>query len=498
MVRKQRMRIAVIGAGVSGVAAAKCILDKGLDPVVFEQGTVLGGIWRYDEALPDGGGPAYRGLRTNTSKQTTAFSDFPFPAQLPDYPPRVDMLRYLDDYADHFGVRPLIRFRTEVVRVTPDRDGRWSVESRSAECSHTEMFDAVLVCSGVFRDPIQPLIKGAATFRGATLHSRDYTVPERFAGQTVLVVGSGSSATDAAVEISGVAGHVYMSVRGITPSVPPKPSSAGRFKTWSERLLPKRVRARLARHARLVWSRRFQLRRPEGPDAPFILGTPPFVPSEKLREPLAAGAVTLKPGIAYLDGDSVVFTDGSRTRVDTIVFATGYALSFPFLDPAIRPEAKDGLDLYRLVFPPEWPTLAFIGMFRVSGPAPPVAEMQARWAVDVVREAIRLPKPTTMHAAIATRRALIARTGSNPYRLNAEAYQDLLAAEIGALPRLWRHHSLWRAILAGPPLAAQYRLDGPNRWSGAALAVSDNQQTPSPPTLGPGEPVVAAPRTEQA
>ncbi len=498
MVRKQRIRIAVIGAGVSGVAAAKCILDKGLEPVVFEQGAALGGIWRYDETLPDGGGPAYRGLRTNTSKQTTAFSDFPFPAHLPDYPPRAEMLRYLDDYADHFGVRPLIRFQTEVVNVAPAGDGRWTVESRSAEGGRTEVFDAVLVCSGVFRDPVLPIVRGAATFRGATLHSRDYTVPARFAGQTVLVVGSGSSATDAAVEISGVARHVCMSVRGMTPLGSPGSLRSSRFKRWSERVRPKLVRDRLMRHARLVWSRRFQLRGPEGPDAPFVLGTPPFTPSEKLREPLATGAVTIKPGIAYLDGDSVIFTDGSRTRVDTIVFATGYALSFPFLDPAARPEAKDGLDLYRLIFPPDWPTLAFVGMFRVSGPAPPVAEMQARWAVEVVRNEIGLPPPTAMRAMIAARRALIARTASNPYRLNAEAYQDLLVAEIGALPRLWRHPSLWRAILAGPPLAAQYRLDGPGRWSGAAQAVRKNQQTQSLPTSGAGAPIVAMPKTEQA
>ncbi len=498
MKRKQQMRVAVIGAGVSGVAAAKCLMDDGLEPAVFEQGSELGGIWRYDEALPEGGGPAYRGLRTNTSKQTTAFSDFPFPTNLPDFPPRSEMLRYLNDYVDNFHVRDRIRFQTTVDCVTPAGDGRWTVASRSADGSRVETFDAVVVCSGVFRDPVLPDIPGRETFTGTIMHSRGYTAPDRFVGQTVVVVGGGSSATDVAVEVSGVARHVVMSIRGMSTSVP-DPSGASTAATlhiWLSRLLSQTVRERLVRHARLVWDRYFPGDRHITPDAPFVLGTAPFAPSEKLRGPLAAGAVALKPGIARLEGDSAVFLDGSRVQVDTIVFATGYAISFPFLDASIVAPSMGGLDLYQLVSPPEWPTLAFVGMFRVSGPAPPVAEMQARWAAGIFRGAVRLPSPSAMRATIAARHTAIRRTGGNPFRLNAAAYEDMLSAEIGALPRLWRHPLLWHAILAGPHIAAQYRLDGPGRWSGAARAIVDAQRsaTKSPPALG--EPATAA-RTER-
>src|ERR1051326_6589908 len=87
-----RQRVAVIGAGVSGLAAAKCLLDEGLEPVVFEQRSEIGGLWNYHEELPDGGGVMYRSLRTNTSKQTLAFSDFPLPENLPDYLHHTDVL----------------------------------------------------------------------------------------------------------------------------------------------------------------------------------------------------------------------------------------------------------------------------------------------------------------------------------------------------------------------------------------------------------------------
>jgi dimethylaniline monooxygenase (N-oxide forming) / hypotaurine monooxygenase len=76
-------RIAVIGAGVSGLAAAKCLLEEGLEPVIYEQAPQIGGLWNYEEALPDGGGVMYRSLRINTSKHTLAFSDFPLPGTKP-------------------------------------------------------------------------------------------------------------------------------------------------------------------------------------------------------------------------------------------------------------------------------------------------------------------------------------------------------------------------------------------------------------------------------
>src|SRR5689334_17407527 len=90
-----RQRVAVIGAGVSGLAATKCLLDEGLEPVVFEQRSEIGGLWNYHEELPDGGGVMYRSLRTNTSKQTLAFSDFPLSEKLPDFPYHIEILQYL-------------------------------------------------------------------------------------------------------------------------------------------------------------------------------------------------------------------------------------------------------------------------------------------------------------------------------------------------------------------------------------------------------------------
>src|SRR5260370_38177074 len=81
----RRRRVAVIGAGVSGLAAAKCLLDGGLEPVVYEQAAQIGGLWHYDETLPDGRGVIHPPLPTNPSKPTLAFSPFPPPQNSPGY-----------------------------------------------------------------------------------------------------------------------------------------------------------------------------------------------------------------------------------------------------------------------------------------------------------------------------------------------------------------------------------------------------------------------------
>ena len=204
-----RRRVAVIGAGVSGLAAAKCLLDEGLEPVVYEQASQIGGLWNYDEALPYGGGVMYRSLRTNTSRHTLAFSDFPLPETTADFPSHREVLQYLHDYAAHFGLHQHIHLNTVVESAQPTREGRWTVCVRVGEQATTETFEAVVVCSGRDRYPLLPQLSG--TFAGQILHSSRYKGPEELSGQRIVVAGVGSSGVDIATELSQVAERLYLS-----------------------------------------------------------------------------------------------------------------------------------------------------------------------------------------------------------------------------------------------------------------------------------------------
>ena len=93
-------RVAVIGAGPGGLVAARYLQSEGFEPVIFEQGERIGGQWSADP----GHSGVWPGMRTNTSRINTSFSDLPHDTASPTYPTNEAMGDYLQRYAD--DVRP--------------------------------------------------------------------------------------------------------------------------------------------------------------------------------------------------------------------------------------------------------------------------------------------------------------------------------------------------------------------------------------------------------
>lgn len=414
------MRVAVIGAGASGLVALKWLRQEGLDATCFERSQTLGGIWNDGE-----GWPSYRSLVANVSREKTSLSDHPL-RSTHDYPPRKEIHTWLAEYADRFDLRRHIHFGHQVGRVEP----RWTVDG--------EGFDAVVVASGMFGAPFQPELPG--TFSGRVLHSRDYNAPEPFAGMDVVVAGSGSSAADIAVELSRVS-RVSLSFRALATT----PKTIGgrpidRRQTRFTARLPARLRSALTRRVILdEWRRRdVELARvPPNVHVTPLAGRAP-TPSEELLPALVNGRVRPRPAILRLDGDGVVFSGGTRERADAIVLATGYAIDLPFLPRGLAPLRDGRLEAYRHVFHADEPTLAFIGFTRVSGPVPPIAEVQARWVARVFAGRAALPAPDEMRAEIRARVEHARRTGSEFQRVQYVEYLDDIAGRLGAKPRWWR------------------------------------------------------------
>jgi dimethylaniline monooxygenase (N-oxide forming) len=463
------MRVAVIGAGAAGLAAAKALCEAGMTPEVFEETETVGGLWVYRE---DGFGPAYRSLRTNTSRQITAYSDFPFSPGVPDFPTRVEVERYLQRYAETFDLVPLIRFGCRVDAVCA-RERGWSVTAGS----WTGDFDAVVICSGIFRKPAFPALPGRASFAGGMLHSLDYRRPEPFAGRDVLVVGLGSSAVDIAADLVGTAARVTLSVRRgawVAPRF-----VAGRPLDHYAGRLAAALPARLRTHRRRALLLGEYARRGVDPPAtvwahagvPFDPEKAPGVGSDSLLPRVMAGEIRVVPAIEQISGRHVILTHGRRLQPDAIIFCTGYGLEFPFLPAGSQPWQDASTGLYRLVFPPHAPTLPFIGVCRVHGPILPIVEMQARWMARVLTGERHLPPAAVMRAEIEERWKRQVAIGDSPIRVSLLSYLDEIGSQIGSRPHLWRHPRLLHALLSGPPVAAQYRLEGPNVWPDAAATI---------------------------
>ena len=112
-------RVAVIGAGAAGLCAAKHLLAKGVDVVVYELGTRIGGLWVYEN--DNGLSGAYQSLHVNSENKVTAYKDFPFADSAPMYPDHAQMAQYLVDYAERFDLRRHIRFNARVTAVAITR-----------------------------------------------------------------------------------------------------------------------------------------------------------------------------------------------------------------------------------------------------------------------------------------------------------------------------------------------------------------------------------------
>jgi dimethylaniline monooxygenase (N-oxide forming) len=390
------------------------------------------------------------------------------------FPVRADVEQYLEDYASAFNLMPLIHFRRTVHAVHPIVGGRWQLRIDSLDGETTEQFDVVFVCAGIFRTPQLPELPGLDTFDGTTLHSMEYRTAQPFAGQNVLVVGLGSSAADIAVDLAGSAA-VTLSVRRGGPIEPrsiagrPRDQSATRLTTRFLRRIRELHRRRIIATANAGWG----LGAPGDiwREAHIDLNPSAPVLHDRLAPKIASREIALRPAISRIDGQNVLFADGGALRPDAIIFATGYRVHFPFLPADLQPWSDGSHGLYRLVFSPHYPTLPFIGVCRASGAIFPIVEMQARWVAQVLTGRATLPSPHVMSAESADRAS--STTEDPPVRVQVLSYLDEIGQLIGVRPHLWRHPRLLRHLLTGPPVAAQYRLEGPNRWAGAARVLRE-------------------------
>jgi cation diffusion facilitator CzcD-associated flavoprotein CzcO len=402
--RSSLPRACVIGAGSSGIAAAKALHERGIPFDCFEKSDRVGGNWVFGNV--NGMSSAYRSLHINTSRERMEYSDYPMPTSYPDFPHHTHIARYFDDYVDHFGLRDQIVFQTGVEHASRDPEGVWNVRLETGE---TRRYDALLVANGHHWDPRypEPAFPGAGTFSGEQIHFRHYRTPEPFTGKRVLVLGIGNSACDAAVDCSQVAERTLLAVRRgahIVPKylfgVPTDHLTLMRLGTKAPRRLQRSVVALLVRMAQGKVTK-YGLPKPDHQ----MLCAPPTV-SDSLLSKVDHGDIVVKPSIDRFDGDRVYFTDGSLEQVDAVIYCTGYKISFPFLDKALIGAEDNEIRLYHRVTPPELPGVYFIGLVQPIGAVMPIAEIQSEWVADLLQGRATLPPEPEMSREIAKYRAV--------------------------------------------------------------------------------------------
>ncbi|KIW21428.1 hypothetical protein PV08_02008 [Exophiala spinifera] len=360
-------RVAVIGAGVSGVTTAAHLKAEGLNVTVFERAPVAGGVWVLDSRTPHEPtfpsikpsladsvfytsveeedpyllhappGPAYETLTNNVATQFLELSLNNWPADTPAFVRHNVLAHYIQDTAVKTGVHEDTVYDTAVKNVSK-AGGTWRLETATWDKTTgkaTEKvwdFDFVVVASGHYHAPRVPDIPGLAEWKKAwpsrIQHSKSYRNPRGFENQTVLLIGGSASSIDIAREVGPVAKKVYQSTRGGFMDTP---------ESW----LP-----------------------PNGVRVPGIASF------GELKG-------TTSDGTGAIDG-KVTLVDGQVLEgIDRVVVATGYHFTLPFFpkefhrDDVPREEADnkilvtDGTMLHNLhkdIFYIPDPTLAFTGV----------------------------------------------------------------------------------------------------------------------------------------
>jgi glycine/D-amino acid oxidase-like deaminating enzyme len=163
VIDKYGERVAVIGAGPGGLAAARYLKARGFEPVIYEQSERLGGQWNAG-AEHSGVWP---GMRANTSRVVMRFSDLDYPAETGAFPTADEVLAYLERYAEAFALRQHLRLGTKVETLARHPAGGWVVHSRRAgSVPRTEIFQRVVVATGRYGKPTRPEIPGLDSFTG--------------------------------------------------------------------------------------------------------------------------------------------------------------------------------------------------------------------------------------------------------------------------------------------------------------------------------------------
>jgi cation diffusion facilitator CzcD-associated flavoprotein CzcO len=395
-------RVCVVGAGSSGIAAGKVLHERGIPFDCFELSDRVGGNWVWGNR--NGMSSSYRSLHINTSRRRMEFSDFPMPDAYPDFPRHDQIAEYFDAYVDHFGFRDSIRFGTGVQRVEPRVGGGFEVTVDGEGGLEALEYDAVIVANGHHWDPRwpEPEFPGSDSFEGDQIHSHSYTEETQLAGKDVVVLGMGNSAMDIAVDASYHANRTYLAARRGAHIVPkyifgkPMDTIGG-----SERI-PARVRFTMFRQLlKLQVGDLTNYGLPE-PDHKFAEAHPTV--SGRILDRLAHGAITPKPNIERLDGDRVVFTDGSSVHADLVVYCTGYRISFPFLDDAVVDARDNELRLYEHLFHTRVAGLYFLGFVQPLGAIMPIAERQSQLIARHLTGAYALPDGAAMERDIARKR----------------------------------------------------------------------------------------------
>lgn len=314
--------IVIIGAGQSGLVAARAVRDAGLTPVVLEAGSRPAGSWPH----------YYDSLAAFSPARYSSLPGLAFPGDPDRYPSRDEVIAYLERYAEQLDVEIRTRARVESV----EQEGHGFLVHTAGGGSVRAA--GLVAASGSFSNPYTPCVKGCEAFTGELMHVARYRRPGPFQGKRVVIVGGGNSAVQIGYELMG---HAQVTLAAFEPV-------------------------------------QFLAQRPGGRDVHYWTARSGFdhLPPAWLAQRVSGvmvsddgtysaafqqGLLERRPMFQELSGDGVVWSDGSFEPADTILFATGYRPNLEYLRP-LGALDEEGLPLHSGGLSLTHPGLVYLGL----------------------------------------------------------------------------------------------------------------------------------------
>ncbi len=402
----KKKNVAVIGAGVSGLAAARVFKQTGHTVSVFERSHDLGGVWEPSRSYP--------GIQTQSPKELYRYTDKAMPDNYPEWPNGAQVHEYLGAYADDHDLRDLIAFNTQITAMERRTDGEpgWTLSLTEEGGAKSEVsFDFVAVCTGQFSEKNILTHPGQDAFTangGQVMHSSEYADPAIVQNKDVVVLGFSKSATDIAVNaVHNGAKSVTIVYRESVWRIPYFIGGLINFKrilyirkqenmfqAWGLSALD---RFKYAIAAPFIWANwralesllSIQLKlgktglRPKQPIEDTVSCSVPIV-TPGLFDLIADGKIkTIQGTFDHYTQDAINLSNGETVPADIAILAVGWKLGVPFLPEEYRAkliESDGQYRLYRIIANPDLPDMGFVG-FNSSFCTVLSAEMAANWLV---------------------------------------------------------------------------------------------------------------------
>jgi cation diffusion facilitator CzcD-associated flavoprotein CzcO len=338
--------IVIVGGGAAGLTTAGALKKIGLDSAILDKDDRIGGTWTR----------RYQRLHLHSVRDYSGLAHDPIPRSLPKYIPKDMFVRYLQDYAGHFDLKWIGNCPVSKVRRA---DGGWQIESGQGTW-HSRV---VVIAAGHYGAPVVADWPGMNDYAGRLMHSVDYQTGRDFAGQRVLVIGSGNSGSEIAADLAEQgAAFVANSIR-TPPPVVPRDAFGTPVQLFGIVMtpLPPQIADRIGSFiARLVMGDLSRYGVKPAAWQPFTRHRIPIIDVGWVKE-LKRGRIHICPNIARFTATGVVYDDGREEAFDVVIAATGFKTGLP--DLLEMPDVLDerGYPRYPSGRPTAQPGLYFMG-----------------------------------------------------------------------------------------------------------------------------------------